>query len=75
TGEAVKLAAAYQLVTPVSGAVVLETAEQYQRAGLEPVPPNSVPTIPEPEEWLLMFVALAVLLWMTCRRRFAWRST
>ncbi|MFN0111853.1 MAG: VIT domain-containing protein [Blastocatellia bacterium] len=74
TDAAVKLAATYQLVTPVSGAVVLETAEQYQRAGLEPVPPNSVPTIPEPEEWLLMFVALAVLLWMTCRRRFAWRS-
>lgn len=73
TDAAVKLAAAYQLVTPVSGAVVLETSEQYQRAGLEPVPPNSVPTIPEPEEWLLMFVALAVLLWMTCRRRFAWR--
>lgn len=72
--DAVKLAAAYQLVTPVSGAVVLETDEQYKRAGLEPVPPNSVPTIPEPEEWLLMFVALAVLLWMTCRRRFTWRS-
>ena len=36
----------YQLVTPVSGAVVLETAEQYLEAGLEPVseetsPPNS----------------------------------
>lgn len=72
--NAIQLAASYQLVTPVSGAVVLETAEQYKRAGLEPVPPNSVPTIPEPEEWLLMFVALAVLLWMTCRRRFAWRS-
>lgn len=71
---AIKLAASYQLVTPVSGAIVLETAEQYQRAGLEPVPTNTVPTIPEPEEWALMFVALAVLLWMTCRRRFAWRS-
>ncbi len=71
---AVQLAASYQLVTPVSGAVVLETAEQYQRAGLQPVPANTVPTIPEPEEWLLMFVALAVLLWMTCRRRFTWRS-
>ena len=72
--DAVKLAATYHLVTPVSGAVVLETDEQYKRAGLEPVPPNSVPTIPEPEEWLLMFVALAVLLWMTCPRRFTWRS-
>ncbi|MGH9903697.1 MAG: hypothetical protein ACRD68_17960, partial [Pyrinomonadaceae bacterium] len=33
--KAILLAAHYQLVTPVSGAVVLETQEQYRRAGLE----------------------------------------
>ncbi len=71
--QAVKLAASYQLVTPATGAVVLETAEQYERAGLQPVPPNSVPTIPEPEEWLLMIVAMSVLSWLTLRRRFSQR--
>ncbi|MES2351170.1 MAG: VIT domain-containing protein [Pseudomonadota bacterium] len=58
---AVALASRYQLVTPVSGAVVLETKQQYDEAGLEPVAPGSVPTIPEPETWLLIIVALSVL--------------
>jgi hypothetical protein len=60
---AVGLAQDYQLVTPVSGAVVLETRQQYRAAGLEPVPEGSVPTIPEPEEWLLIVIALAVLVY------------
>jgi hypothetical protein len=60
---AVKLAAAYQLVTPVTGAVVLETQEQYDRAGLKPVERNTVPTIPEPEVWALLAVALLLLGW------------
>ena len=47
--------------TPVSGAVVLETKQQYDEAGLQPVPPGSVPTVPEPETWLLIIVALGVL--------------
>src|SRR5205085_6347872 len=42
---ATTLAARYQLVTPVSGAVVLETAEQYRAASLQPVNPGTVPTI------------------------------
>jgi hypothetical protein len=71
---ATKLAASYQLVTPLTGAVVLETQEQYQRAGLEPVKSGTVPTIPEPEEWLLMLSALAVLSWILFRRRFACRG-
>ena len=62
-GRAVALAMRYQLVTPVSGAVVLESAEQYEAAGLEPVAPGSVPTIPEPETWLLIIVVLLALLW------------
>src|SRR5262249_31550802 len=72
--DATKLAANYQLVTPLTGAVVLETQEQYQRAGLEPVKSGTVPTIPEPEEWLLMLSALAVLSWILFRRRFACRG-
>jgi hypothetical protein len=71
---AMKLASSYQLVTPLTGAVVLETQEQYQRAGLEPVNPGTVPTIPEPEEWLLMLSALLVLSWILIRRRFACRA-
>ncbi len=59
--EALRLAAAYQLVTPVSGAVVLETQAQYEEAGLTPVDPASVPTIPEPELFLLVAIAVLVL--------------
>jgi hypothetical protein len=61
--DAVNLAVRYQLVTPVSGAVVLETREQYEDAGLEPVPPGSVPTIPEPETWAMILVATLMLAW------------
>jgi hypothetical protein len=65
--EAVRLAAEHQLVTPVSGAVVLETAEQFKRAGLEPVAAETTPTIPEPGTVILLVVGLAMLaLW---RRR------
>jgi hypothetical protein len=59
--EAMKAAANYQLVTPVSGAVVLENQTQYAQAGLEPVSPDSVPVIPEPSGSLLVLVGLAVL--------------
>lgn len=68
---AMKLASNYQLVTPLTGAVALETKEQYSRAGLEPVKPGTTPTIPEPEEWLLMLTVLLILAWMLYRRRFA----
>lgn len=66
--DATALAVRYQLVTPVSGAVVLESQEQYDAAGLQPVPPGSVPTIPEPETWMLLIVSLLVL-GMYMRRR------
>ena len=65
----VKLAQLYQLVTPVSGAVVLETQQQYDAAGLEPVASGSVPTIPEPETWALIAVVLFVLAYAYQRRR------
>jgi len=71
--DAIKLASTYQLVTPVTGAVVLERKEQYEAAGLEPVKAGSVPTIPEPEEWLLMMVVAIVLTWAMLNRRRAWK--
>jgi hypothetical protein len=58
--EAIQLAGLYQLVTPVSGAVVLETAQQFNEAGLTPVDSASVPTIPEPSTWAL--IALGSIL-------------
>jgi hypothetical protein len=70
--QAVRLASNYQLVTTVTGAVVLETKEQYDRAGLKPVEPGTVPTIPEPEEWLMMIVVATILIWTLFRRRLMW---
>ena len=59
-------AAKYQLVTPVSGAVVLETMEQFQQHGLEPVDVSaapSIPNIPEPSGVMLfLMAAMAALL-------------
>ena len=66
--ELAKKAAKYQLVTPVSGAVVLERAEQYQSFGLDQVDLSTVPSvpgIPEPSISILLFVASG-LVW---RRR------
>ena len=65
TAEARSLAIQYQLVTPVTGAVVLETAEQYRAAGLQPVDAGTVPTIPEPGMVALLIVAGAFLIWLT----------
>jgi hypothetical protein len=55
------LAATYQLVTPVSGAVVLETQAQYDRHDLVSVDPKTVPAIPEPGTWALLAFGLAVV--------------
>lgn len=68
--EAVALASKWQLVTPVSGAVVLETKEQYDRHGLAAVDPATAPgVVPEPETWALMVLGAAVVLWQAGRRR------
>lgn len=67
---ATELAIAYQLVTPVSGAVVLETKQQYTDAGLAPVDPGTVPTIPEPEMVVLIVMVAAFLLWLLYRQHF-----
>ncbi len=72
---ATKLAVAYQLVTPVTGAVVLETQEQYTAANLKPVDPGTVPTIPEPEMVVLIAMAAAILLFLLYRQHFLHRAS
>jgi Vault protein inter-alpha-trypsin domain len=67
--KAVELAVKNQIVTPVSGAVVLETKAQYDQFGLRQVDKGSVPTIPEPETYLLIAVMLGVLLWLFVTRK------
>jgi hypothetical protein len=51
-------------VTPVTGAVVLETEQQYRNNELKPVDAGTVPTIPEPEMIVLFIVAGAFMLWI-----------
>lgn len=59
--QAREIAVRHQLVTPVSGAVVLENKAQYDQHGLEPVAPETVPTIPEPATILLFGLGALVL--------------
>ncbi|MBN2505717.1 MAG: hypothetical protein JXQ71_03375 [Verrucomicrobia bacterium] len=67
---ALQLAAHYQLVTPVSGAVVLETRRQFEQAGLQPAGADTVPSVPEPA--LLWGLAAGALL--VARRLFRKRE-
>ena len=68
-GDAVEWAGRWQLVTTVSGAVVLETRAQYAAAGLKPVDPLTTPqVVPEPQTWLLMALGLVLLVWDRRRR-------
>lgn len=64
---AAKMAAKCRLVTPASGAVVLETEKQYKDHGLNPgADPDSIPSVPEPSEWALIavtLIALSALAW------------
>jgi hypothetical protein len=61
TSDAVRLAQRYQLVTPVSGAVVLETAKQFEEAGLKAADLENSPTVPEPGTIALFAVGAAAL--------------
>ncbi|MCX6856042.1 MAG: PEP-CTERM sorting domain-containing protein [Verrucomicrobia bacterium] len=60
------IAVKHQIVTPVSGAVVLETQQQYDKAGLQPGDPNASPQIPlgtpEPSRVVLLLIGLTLLL-------------
>ena len=68
--EAVQLAARYQLVTPISGAVVLENQQQYEQTGLQPVDAQSVPSIPEPGTGSFIWLGSTSLgLWRQRRER------
>jgi hypothetical protein len=60
--KATALAVRYQLVTPVSGAVVLENEAQYRAANLQPVDAGTVPTIPEPEMIALLLIGGAFMI-------------
>ena len=66
---AVEIAVKNRVVTPVSGAVVLETQAQYKDAGLQPPGAETIPTIPEPETWLVMIVVASALVFLLRRRR------
>lgn len=76
---ATRTATTYRIVTPVSGAVVLETQQDFKNAGLtqkqdptkshkgangEPVFQDEaeVPSVPEPEMWLMLFLVGVILL-------------
>lgn len=65
---AITLATRYQLVTPVTGAVVLENAAHYSAAGRTPVEAKTVPTIPEPEIVALVLVLAIFLSWLIYRK-------
>jgi hypothetical protein len=47
----------------VTGAVVLETQEQYDEMGLTPVAFDAVPSIPEPTTWALWCLGLMLVVW------------
>ena len=67
-----KNAAHYQLVTPFTGAVVLETQQQFKQNGLDPVDPSTTPktpSVPEPEFYLLLIFAGGALLLLEFKRR------
>ena len=67
---AAELAIRTRLVTPVSGAVVLERAEQYSEFALDPTANSeNIPAIPEPEEWALIIIAILALLILYYKRR------
>ena len=67
--QAIALAHRLNIVTPVSGAVVLETDSDYKRSGLAVPNSGDVPTVPEPSTWALIAIVAALLLWQLRRRR------
>ncbi len=67
--QALALAEKFRLVTPLSGAVVLESDDQYRAAGLTPPDAAAVPTIPEPETWAMLIIACLAFGWALRHRR------
>lgn len=64
TDEATALSVQYQLVTPVSGAVVLDNAERYRASDLQPVDAVSVPAISRSGTMALLILAGAFVIWL-----------
>ncbi|MDF1801085.1 MAG: VIT domain-containing protein [Planctomycetota bacterium] len=69
--KGVQLAKEYHLVTPRTGAVVLETQAQFDRHGLKPVTIDEVPSVPEPEMIALLLLVGALLGFALLRGRAA----
>ncbi len=67
--ESIALAGTLRLVTPVSGAVVLETAQQFEANNLTPAAAGTIPTVPEPHEWALMILAAISLIFLLKQQR------
>ncbi|TAJ11997.1 MAG: PEP-CTERM sorting domain-containing protein [Planctomycetota bacterium] len=64
-------ARAFMLVTSGSGAVVLQTAQQYAAHDLRPIDPDDAPSVPEPGTLALLAIGAAALLWLRLRTRAA----
>ena len=58
--KAQKTALPWHIVTAATGAVVLESKQQYQENDLEPVDAHSVPTVPEPSAILCLVIVAVV---------------
>jgi hypothetical protein len=69
--QAIDLAHRLNIVTPVSGAVVLETDAEYKNSGLAVPGSADVPAVPEPATWALIAIVVALLLWQLRRRRWS----
>ncbi len=67
--EAVVIAGKFQLVTAVSGAVVLETKAQFDAAGLTAIDPSTAPSIPEPATVVLIMGGAAAVFVVWRRRK------
>ena len=66
---AIREAVARRLITPFTGAVVLEKAEQYAQQGLTPATSDTVPSVPEPGTVALLLVAGGTAAVARYRRR------
>ena len=65
-----KTALPWHIVTAATGAVVIETQEQFKDNGLEQVDAKQVPTVPEPESvFCLAVVAIVFAAVLFARRR------
>ncbi|HYG48812.1 MAG TPA: VIT domain-containing protein [Allosphingosinicella sp.] len=67
--EAIALARRLNIVTPVSGAVVLETDAQTRANGLAVPDAADVPTVPEPGFWIMLAIVALLSAGLLRRRR------